>query len=236
MPQSGSTTTMKSFLTLLLVAWLACLHQTLAQAPPVSNSGGPTTTTTNSTAPPVATPGPPTFINTPGLQITSPFDGVTIAQNTRLTIGANIVGLKPIASVYISIGKKDGTLNTTIVDLKGLSSLSVVESWNATAAIFTPGDYLLNIIITPNNTAIPPATPPPAGGNSTTTPTTTAAPPVTTPAGPQVYYWQGTVRVALPATANVPSPSAGTTLVGLGMFVQMATTLGVLALGCVIAL
>jgi len=51
----------------------------------------------------------------------------------------------PVASANISIGKKDGTLNTTIVDLKGLSTLRVIESWNATAATFTPGDYLVSL-------------------------------------------------------------------------------------------
>lgn len=52
-----------------------------------------------------------------------------------------------VASAYISIGKKDGTLNTTIVDLKGLSTLRVIESWNATAATFTPGDYLVSLYL-----------------------------------------------------------------------------------------
>lgn len=49
-----------------------------------------------------------------------------------------------LASVNVSVGKKDGTLNTTIVDLKGLSTLRVIQSWNVTAATFTPGDYLVS--------------------------------------------------------------------------------------------
>ncbi|KAG0336090.1 hypothetical protein BG000_006940 [Podila horticola] len=228
---------MKSFLPLLLVAWLACLHQTLAQAPP---SPAPTSsvrpTTNSTTSAPVATPTPPAFINTPGLQVISPFDGVLLAQNTRLTIALNLAGNKPIASVNISVGKKDGSLNTTIVDLKGQSTLRVIEYWNVTAATFAPGDYLFNIIVTPNTTAIP-STPPPAGtGNSTIpTSTTSAAAPSQTPAGPQVYYWQGAMRVGLPAKGNIDS--AGYALVsGKGLLIQMASALGVLALGCAFAL
>ncbi|KAG0350138.1 hypothetical protein BG005_010337 [Podila minutissima] len=229
---------MKSFLPLLLVAWLACLHQTLAQAPqpPVSTTSSARPTTNGTASPPVATPTPPAFINTPGLQVTSPFSGVILAQNTRLTIALNLAGNKPIASVNVSVGKKDGTLNTTIVDLKGLSTLRVIQSWNVTAATFTPGDYLFNIIVTPNTTAIP-STPPPAGTGNSTLPTVTssAVPPAQTPAGPQVYYWQGTIRVALPARGNVDS--AGNVLVsGKGLMIQMATALGVLALGCAFAL
>ncbi|KAG0029570.1 hypothetical protein BGZ82_007847 [Podila clonocystis] len=228
---------MKSFLPLLLVAWLACLHQTLAQAPlpPVPTSSARPNTNSTASAP-VATPTPPAFVNTPGLQVTSPFDGVLLAQNTRLTIALNLAGSRPIASVNISVGKKDGTLNTTIVDLKGLSTIRLIESWNVTAATFTPGDYLFNIIVTPNNTVIP-STPPPAGTGISTlpTPTTSAAPPSQTPAGPQVYYWQGTIRVVLPAKGKIDS--AGSALVsGKGLLIQMASALGVLALGCALAL
>ncbi|KAG0083840.1 hypothetical protein BGZ93_009902 [Podila epicladia] len=232
---------MKSFLPLFLVAWLACLHQALAQAtiPPLATSSSGARPTTNNTAsPPVATPTPPAFVNTPGLQVTSPFSGVILAQNTRLTIALNLAGNKPIASVNVSVGKKDGTLNTTIVDLKGLSTLRVIESWNVTAATFTPGDYLFNIIVTPNTTAIP-STPPPAGTGNSTLPTSTssAAPPAQPTAGPQIYYWQGTIRVALPARGNGNVDSAGNVLVsGKGLMIQMATALGVLALGCALAI
>ncbi|KAF9309800.1 hypothetical protein BG006_004979, partial [Podila minutissima] len=109
---------------------------TLAQAPPVTTTSSARPSTNSTASLPVATPTPPAFINTPGLQVTSPFSGVILAQNTCLTITFNLTGNKPIALVNILISKKDGTLNMTNVDLKGLSTLHVIESWNVAATTF----------------------------------------------------------------------------------------------------
>ncbi|KAF9425351.1 hypothetical protein BGZ94_007603 [Podila epigama] len=218
---------------------MACLHKAIAQVPPTT-----ATTTTTVTPPgasltssaPVATPTVPGFINTSGLTITTPFSGMSIGQDRFLSIGGSIQGQKPIASILISVAKKDGSGNTTIVDKKGLATLRISETWQVKADLYPVGEYLLHLVITPNTTvAAPPKT------SLAPAAATTALVPPPPPVGgePSVYFWQGTVRVVAPPTSAPTIPNAGYSLATPGntiTLIKMTMVLGAIVLGCMFAL
>ncbi|KAI1286585.1 hypothetical protein EDD11_000200, partial [Mortierella claussenii] len=193
-------------------------------------SGGvvaPTGTTTSAaTASASATPVVPSFINTPGLQVTSPYNGMTVLQDTVLSISSSLIDQRPISSINISVAKKqDGSSNTTIVNIPSGAILRSTQIWNITAASYPVGEYLINMIITPNTTAagVNPTLNNP-GPNASATTTTTAVvpgptstipgPPVNPGVGPSVYYWQATVRVV--ARTNITTPGSGASTYGPG--------------------
>ncbi|KAF9124930.1 hypothetical protein BGW39_007786 [Mortierella sp. 14UC] len=180
---------MKPSFSTLALAGLACL-QFLA-GPINAQAVPPTTTTTTTTAAPGATgtpapvvpPTSPTFVNTPGLQVPSIYDGMSVTQG----------------SIVLTVAKKDGSGNSTIASTNQGSVATSTILWNATATSFPVGTYVLNLVVTPNTTAV------------VTLPPTTGAPapapvPPTAGAGPSIYYWRANINVVVP---RAPSPISG---------------------------
>ncbi|KAF9346463.1 hypothetical protein BGX26_002018 [Mortierella sp. AD094] len=235
---------MKAFKTLFVVG-ITCLQllsgsqaqNTTKTSPAPTNA---TTTTTvaagsSTTSAGVSTPTPPVFANTPGLQV-SLFDQMAVVQNTVLSMSISLTGQRSMGSINVSVAKKDGSSNNTVVSATG-SFISTTQVWNVTAAQYPLGDYLVNIIVTPNNTAILPTT----SGSAPSTTTTSVTQPIVTPsaAGPNVYYWQGVVRVTAPRNTTIPSSAMGMKFdrVNSGSgFVTMFIASGIVVLGSLLAL
>ncbi|KAG0223067.1 hypothetical protein B0O80DRAFT_464957 [Mortierella sp. GBAus27b] len=174
--------------------------QTTTTASVTSSSASSTVSATSS---PVPTP--PTFSNTPGLVVSSPFEGMAITQNTVLSISASLSGQRLIGTIKISVAKKDGTSNNTIVDITSGSFLRTSQTWNVTADQYPVGEYLMNMIITPNTTASLNTAP----ATTTAAPTTTIIPGPTIGPEASVYYWRATVRVVAPRNNTYPSSASG---------------------------
>ncbi|KAF8938528.1 hypothetical protein EDD21DRAFT_368764 [Dissophora ornata] len=184
-------------------------------------------TATTSTSAGVATPSP-AFQNTPGLQVSSPFNGMSVTQNTVLSISASLLDQQPISSIDISVAKSDGTSNTTIVNIPSGASVSASQIWNVTAAQYPVGDYLLNMIITPNTTA---------GSTTTTVASTTTVSAAPASSVVPVYYWQAIIHVIAPSntTTTVPT-SAASGLNGVSGVMTMFMAAGVAVLGSLLVL
>ncbi|KAG0364480.1 hypothetical protein BC939DRAFT_441618 [Gamsiella multidivaricata] len=217
-----------SFKPLFFIA-LTCaqyLSGTQAQSSITTSHAAITSTATTSTSATVPTPSQSAFINTPGLQVTSPYNGMTVIQGTMLSISASIQDQRPISSINISVAKKDGSSNTTIVSITSGAILKATQTWNVTAAQYPVGAYILNMVITPNTTAQGTSSVPNAGSSSVissvATPTSSSVqagstslipipgPPTSPGTGPNVYYWQATVQVIAPMnTSTTPNTANG---------------------------
>ncbi|KAF9954922.1 hypothetical protein BGZ70_010414 [Mortierella alpina] len=193
-------------LTLLSLHW----HLALAQAP-------------TSTLSPI-----PSFQNTPGVVVAMPRNGMTVRQDTGVPFNVMLTSGRAVGSISASIAHVDGSANTTILDLKQVTLYRVIQLRNTSLSSFPPGDYHIQMIITPNLSA------PPLKGAPTapaTTVPTSPAPPSTAPA---VYYWRGLIRLALPEESSPLSSAAstlgqGAALVGTRViWINMNIALGVL--------
>ena len=85
------------------LTYLQCMSGVQAQEAP-TNTNLPTALTSISASPTTSgaapTPSLPSFINTPGLQVTAPYNDMTIFQDTVLSISASILGGRPISKLY----------------------------------------------------------------------------------------------------------------------------------------
>ncbi|KAF9103079.1 hypothetical protein BGX27_010744 [Mortierella sp. AM989] len=234
---------MKTFKTILVVgvACLQLLSGSQAQSTSAASSSSAATATSTSAAP-VVTPSQP-FINTEGLVVSSPFNQMTVVQNTVLSISASLRDKRPISSVNISVAKKDGSSNTTIVSIPYGSVPMIAQTWNVSSDKYPIGDYLVNIIITPNTTINSPTSiplPPPNTSNPPST--TTVTQPIVTPSavgsGPNVYYFQALVHVAAPRV-QVPSAAMGMKFDRINSgssFAAFLAAVGVTVVGSLLAL
>ncbi|KAF9147338.1 hypothetical protein BG015_011041 [Linnemannia schmuckeri] len=193
----------------------------------------------------------PTFQNTFGLQVQAPRNGVSIRPDGSLPIALTL-GRRLISSVLVTVAKADGSGNTTVLEYRAVTAIRIMTVAPLAAFKFSEGDYIVNLAITPNLTAvIPTYTPPPSSGNATAATITVApAPNPTAPVNlPGVYYWRGALKLSNDApvvngngggdgtgASNNAAPSAGVGAGGVMMmtgawaaFANMMTALGVLA-------
>ncbi|KAF9187067.1 hypothetical protein BGZ50_002151 [Haplosporangium sp. Z 11] len=222
---------------------LQCMSGVQAQGAATSTTTLPSISASSTASGPAPTPSLPSFINTPGLKVTAPYNGMTILQDSVLSISASILGERPISSINISVAKEDGSSNTTIVDIPSGSILKLTQTWNVTSALYPTGHYLFNMIITPNTTSTQ------SGGGigpvaSTTTinPSDISIDPSPQPTGtvpgppgtsPSVYYWQAKVRVVAHTTQKPESAASVNSIHG---FVGLFAAVGAIVLGSVITL
>ncbi|KAF9277072.1 hypothetical protein BGZ68_009542 [Mortierella alpina] len=242
---------MKTCFTAILLVGLQCLASVQAQAAtrslPAASSTAKATASATSGAP--VAPSPPSFVNTPGLQVTTPYNGMSIIQDTGLSIAATLAGQRPMSSINISVAKKDGSSNTTIVDIRSGAILRLSQIWNVTAAQYPVGEYIMNMVITPNTTISPLNGTPQAVSSQPIgsflpsitsidhSPQPTGLIPGPIPgAGVSVYYWQATVRVI--AKVNTPNPTSGATGMqgGIHGYAGVVAAAGVALLGSLLAL
>ncbi|KAG0062275.1 hypothetical protein BGZ89_010781 [Linnemannia elongata] len=189
-----------TFSSIALVS-IACL-QYLAS----TSTAQVTTTTTRAAVNPtstassvVPTPTVPVWVNTPGLVVNSVFDGLTVVQNSFVSISASLSDGRPMSSILITAAKKDGSGNTTIADIKQPNLVSPRQLWNVSADTYPAGSYVLSMIVTPgtlNTTTTTGATAAPQPSTGVTPPATGAA---------SIYYWKANILVRAP-----PPPSTVT--------------------------
>ncbi|KAG9321132.1 hypothetical protein KVV02_005258, partial [Mortierella alpina] len=141
---SPTKDTMKACFTAILLVSLQYLASVQAQ----DVSGSPTTASSRATVTATTTgivaPSLPTFVNTPGLQVSTPYSGMSIIQDTALSIAATLAGQRPMSSINISVAKKDGSSNTTIVDIRSGAILRLSQIWNVTATQYPVGEYVVS--------------------------------------------------------------------------------------------
>ncbi|KAG0197353.1 hypothetical protein BGX28_009157 [Mortierella sp. GBA30] len=207
------------FKTLFLVSLTCLQHLSGAQAQ-LSTPSSTTTAKSSATSGVGVAPSPPTFVNTPGLRVTTPYNGMTIPQDTVLSISASLAGERPISSIKIMVAKKDGSSNTTIVDVPSGAILSISQTWNVTSTQYPVGEYIMNMIITPNMTANLGGTAPMATTTQSigsflpivtsvdSSPQPTGLIPGPIPGAASVYYFQATVRVIAKLNSTNPNSSA----------------------------
>ncbi|KAG0262126.1 hypothetical protein BG011_000323 [Mortierella polycephala] len=229
------------------LTYLQCMSGVQAQEAP-TNTNLPTALTSISASPTtsgaVPTPSLPSFINTPGLQVTAPYNDMTIFQDSVLSISASILGGRPISSINISVAKEDGSSNTTIVDIPSGEILRLTQTWNVTSALYPTGRYLFNMVITPNTTSTQ------SGGgvgigpvaSTTLNPSDISINPNPQPTGtvpgppgtsPSVYYWRAKVRVV---TRTPQKPKNAAPANSIHGFVGLFAAAGAIALGSVLTL
>ncbi|KAF9912083.1 hypothetical protein EC991_001029 [Linnemannia zychae] len=218
---------MKPSFSTLALASLASL-QFLAGT---TNAQATSPTTTTTAAPgatgspaPVVPPTPPTFVNTPGLQVPSIYDGMSVTQGSFLTIASHLQDGRLMSSVVLTVAKKDGSGNTTVASTNQGSVQTSTILWNATAANFPVGPYVLNLVVTPNTTAV--VTPPPTTGAPAPVPPTAGA--------ASIYYWRANINVVVPRT---PTPISGAVSGrSIGSTAGYAVAAGVALLGSIFVL
>ncbi|KAF9576166.1 hypothetical protein EC968_010289 [Mortierella alpina] len=174
---------------------------------------------------------------------------MSIVQDTGLSIAATLAGQRPMSSINISVAKKDGSSNTTIVDIRSGAILRLSQIWNVTASQYPVGEYVMNMVITPNTTVNPMnGTPQAVSSQSIGTfvpiitsidhsPQPTGLIPGPIPgAGVSVYYWQATVRVV--AKVNTTNPVSAATRLQGGFYgvAGLAAAAGVTLVGTLLAL
>ncbi|KAG0205248.1 hypothetical protein BGX33_008018 [Mortierella sp. NVP41] len=237
-------TSKKSTAALLLVITLSWLQQFMVAAQQVTG-------TATSAPPPV-----PTFVNTPGISVQSPGNGMTIRPDGNLPIVFSL-GRRTVSAVVVTMAKADGSGNTTVLDLKPGSTLRFFSSSPLTLFKFPVGDYIVNMVITPNLTATvpgivnPPSSSSSAPGAAPTT-TATASKPTVAINLPGVYYWRGAIKLSndTPAPGGANGNGASNNAVAGGgviggvagvmsawtIFVNMMAALAILAFVNVVAL
>ncbi|KAF9201635.1 hypothetical protein BGZ49_008140 [Haplosporangium sp. Z 27] len=228
---------MKSFKTIFVIG-ITCLQlmsgsQAQTTSTKVNATSAGVATSTSSSAVPTATL--PPFVNTPGLSVNL-YTGMTVVQNTMVSISASLNNQQNIGAIDISITKRDRTNNNTIATSTG-SFVSTVQLWNVTSDAYPVGIYVINIIVTP--TTIPAGSVQTTSGSQVAT-TTSAVQPVATGTPSNAYYWQGLIYVAAPRNTSLPTSSA------MGMkfdhansfsgFVALFVASGVAVLGSLLAL
>ncbi|GJJ75380.1 hypothetical protein EMPS_07738 [Entomortierella parvispora] len=216
---------MKSFQSIAILATLSglqLLSGSQAQAPywnavsnAVSSSAGAAPSSQPATSAPasatttggVVTPSPASFINTAGLRVNSPFDGMQISQNAFLTISASLQSGQAIGSALITVAQSDGSHNTTIVSLPSTNTMALAETWNVNSTLYPVGTYLMNMIVTPNLTTPQPVEP-----------------------GPSIYYWQAHIKVQVPPSPVAQPNGASSFLSGSSFSNTMMATVAASAL------
>ncbi|KAG9062425.1 hypothetical protein KI688_005340 [Linnemannia hyalina] len=221
---------MKSTFSSIALVSIACLQYlagtSTAQVTSTTASGAPVNPT--STAPAaVPTPTVPVWVNTPGLVVSSVFDGLTVVQNSFVSISATLTDGQPMSSIVITAAKKDGSGNTTIADIKQPNLVTPRQLWNVSADIYPAGSYVLSMIVipgTPNTTAITGTSAVPQPSTGVTAPTTGAA---------SIYYWKASINVRAP-----PAPAVGGAASGLriGSTIGYVAAAGVALLGSLLVL
>ncbi|KAF9150477.1 hypothetical protein BG015_007723 [Linnemannia schmuckeri] len=199
-----------TFSSIALVS-LVCLQYlagtSTAQVTTTTASGAPVTPTSTTPAV-VPTPTVPAWVNTPGLVVNSVFDGLTVMQNSFVSISASLVDGRPMSSILITVAKKDGSGNTTIADIKQANLVTPRQLWNVSSDSYPVGPYVLSMIVTPgtsNTTATTgtPAVPQPSTG----------VPPPTTGAA-SIYYWKANIFVRGPQAPILAGGAASGRSVG----------------------
>ncbi|KAF8948107.1 hypothetical protein BGZ47_006515 [Haplosporangium gracile] len=223
---------MKPTFTSIALVSLACLQYLVgtstAQVTTTTTtaSGAPVTPTSTTTAV-VPTPTVPNWVNTPGLVVNSIFDGLTVMQNSFVSISASLADGRPMSSILITVSKKDGSGNMTIADIKQANLVSPRQLWNVSANNYPVGPYVLDMIVTPgtvNTTATTgaPAVPQPSTGVS---PITGAA---------TIYYWKANIIVRAPqAPVAIGGAASGR---NVGSTVGYVAAAGVALLGSLLVL
>ncbi|KAF9920817.1 hypothetical protein FBU30_009254 [Linnemannia zychae] len=193
-----------SFSSITLIG-LACLQvfagSAQAQAATTTTGGAVPTNTTSAAVP---TPTVPSFENTPGLKVTSLYKGMSVIQNSFLTISCKLEDRRPMGSIVISVAKMDGSGNTTIADIKGVATTDYQKLWNVTATDYAPGSYNINLVVTPNNNPTANVTASVAAPQSTTP---AISPPVS--GGASVYYYRANVNVVAPRSTPPSGAPSG---------------------------
>ncbi|KAF9326215.1 hypothetical protein BGZ91_002064 [Linnemannia elongata] len=230
--------TAKKVLFLFATFAFSHLHLTHAQQQPTGTAS--------------ATDPVPTYENTPGAQVQSPSNGISVRPDGVLPIALTI-GRRPISSVVVTVAKADGSGNTTVLEYKPLAAPRIMTVAPLAAFKFSEGDYIMNLAITPNLTALLPTyAPPPSPGNATATTTKAVAPAQPTAPNnlPGMYYWRGALKLSNDAPTNngggstssnaAPCAGVGAGVVGVmgawATFANMMTALGVMAVVNVVAL
>ncbi|KAG0318710.1 hypothetical protein BGZ99_005497 [Dissophora globulifera] len=181
----------------------------------------------------------PTFNNTPGLTMQSPFNGMTVTQNS-VTLVQGLIPGNQLLTFTITTAKTDGSSNITLGTSKTPTTGRVFMLWNVTSANYPVGDYILEVIAVQTGVA-----PVPTGSASTSAP----APPAATivPGAPlSTYTWRALLHVANAPPASKSSPNTASALTQLGagsmyaggiaILYKMAVAMVALALGCVLTL
>ncbi|KAF8976538.1 hypothetical protein BGZ46_008182 [Entomortierella lignicola] len=134
---------MKSFKTIFVIG-ITCLQlmsgsQAQTTSTKVNATSAGVATSTSSSAVPTATL--PPFVNTPGLSVNL-YTGMTVVQNTMVSISASLNNQQNIGAIDISITKRDRTNNNTIATSTG-SFVSTVQLWNVTSDTYPVGIYVV---------------------------------------------------------------------------------------------
>ncbi|KAG0226717.1 hypothetical protein BGW41_004099 [Actinomortierella wolfii] len=153
------------------------------------------------------------LITTPGLVVSTPYQGMGVYQGSYMSISFRFLSGMPVGGSTVTMAKKDGSGNTTLYTVPDTQSLTqFLESYSVPEST-EAGDYRVSIITKPGTgTPKPPnALPPPPSSNNTrlTTAVGAVAAPTATSAGgtpaptgapnaPSVYYHAVDIRV-LPA-------------------------------------
>ncbi|KAF9130557.1 hypothetical protein BGX30_013460 [Mortierella sp. GBA39] len=221
---------MKSTFSSIALVSIACLQYlagTSAQVTSTTASGAPVNPTSTVSAV-VPTPTVPVWVNTPGLVVSSVFDGLTVVQNSFVSISATLTDGQPMNSIVITAAMKDGSRNTTIADFKQPNLVTPRQLWNVSADTYPVGSYVLNMIVipgTPNTTAT-------TGTSAVPQPSTGVTPPTTGAAS--VYYWKASVNVRAPqASAPVGGAASG---LRIGSTIGYVAAAGVALLGSLLVL
>ncbi|KAF9545606.1 hypothetical protein EC957_010691 [Mortierella hygrophila] len=209
---------MKSTFSSIALVSIACLQYlagtSTAQVTSATASGAPVSPTSTTPAV-VPTPTVPMWVNTPGLVVSSVFDGLTVVQNSFVSISATLTDGQPMSSIVITSAMKDGSGNTTIADIKQSNLVTPRQLWNVSADNYPVGSYVLSMIVipgTPNTTAT-------TGTSAVPQPSTGVTPPATGAAS--VYYWK--------ANINVRAPPASTPVGGAASGLSIGSTIGYVA-------
>lgn len=210
---------------------IACLQYlagtSTAQVTTATASGAPVNPTSTASAV-VPTPTVPVWVNTPGLVVNSVFDGLTVVQNSFVSISATLSDGRPMSSIVITAAKKDGSGNTTITDIRQPNLVTPRQLWNVSSDIYSAGSYVLNMIVTPGT----PNTTTTTGTSAVPQPSTGVTPPAT--GGVSVYYWRATVNVRAPPP---PAPASGAVSGrSMGSTIGYVAAAGVALLGSLLVL
>ncbi|KAG0023189.1 hypothetical protein BGZ82_010807 [Podila clonocystis] len=178
------------------------------------------------------------FQNTPGLIVTSPTNGQTIAQDQNLPLAAQFAARRVIGTYSVSIAKADNSGNMTVAQKTGTGSWLILDTWEVASSHLDQGDYVVQFTVTANTSiAVPPPFVVSSGSASTPTLTLTTTalatgiprPPVS--GMPTVYYWRGTIKiVGLGKGSGAMGLVHGHSVVA--WFKKTLLALGVVALGC----